>query len=145
MDRDEFRALLTPFVLAMRGDFDYPTWTGYFRVLGNVPARILEATLAVLGAQERRFMPTASEMLAAAERVRVGLLAAHPYRPGACCNFTGWAERSIEGVKRAERCACYGVHLRQLSDLGVGPALLLPGGDAEQVEFDARMAQTGER
>lgn len=121
MQRPEFVAILSPLVLAMRADFDTPTWAAYFQALQDVPARLLQATVDAMLREARAFFPKAGELRAGAERARQALIAAHPYDGCIECEYSkGWRPVLVAGQATVERCPCRQRHLEKLADLGVG-------------------------
>jgi hypothetical protein len=136
----ECTAILTPLALALRAEMDVPTYRAYHRMLKDVPVVLADAALTELGTSGLRFMPSAPEILAASERVRRRLLAAHPYEGCAECEHQrGYRSILLEGrQKTVEECPCKGRHLERLAGMGiVEPCAQLPGeagvGENEQV------------
>ena len=150
MTRDEFIAVLEPLVIALRAEFDLPTWTVYYRALQEVPVPALQAAITrrlTRGRQEYEpAFPEPGTIREWADQARMQLLEAHPYRPCEACSFTGWAEITDGTTVRVTRCSCWTAHQAQVARLGLGPAIAAPKRLASEFErFDARMAQTGER
>ena len=129
MDRVTFVGLLTPLVLAMRADFDQPTWTAYFRALHDVPAPLLEAVVEAMLREPLEFFPKAGELRARAERQRRLVLAANPH--DGCCECEdqrGWRATIVDGVPWVEKCPCLERHKAKLERLGVlAPVAQLKG------------------
>ena len=120
MTRDQFKALLDPLVLALRADFDLPTWHVYFRALEDVPVPLL-ASAVERAAKTATFMPKPGELRTMAEQGRQALLAAHPY--DGCCDCEdsrGWRTVTHPDGAKVERCACWSRHLQKIAALGVG-------------------------
>jgi hypothetical protein len=124
MTRDVFAAMLEPLVLAMRAEFDGPTWAAYYRVLGDVPASVLSATVDAAMREPLEFFPKAGELRAKAERQRRMLLALRPHE--ACCeceDSKGWRRRLVDGRLFSERCPCVKRHQAHLEELGLLTAI----------------------
>lgn len=120
MTRDEFVETLGPLVLAMRADFDKPTWTAYYQALENIPAPLFREAVATAMQQDREFFPKANELRALAERARQTFIAAHPYEGcWECEHSKGWRPTLVDGVARVERCPCLEQHRMKLAALGV--------------------------
>lgn len=117
MTREQFKHLIDPLVVALRGDFDLPTWTVYFRALEDVPVPLL-ASAVERAAKSAIFMPKPGELRQFAEEARRALLQAHPFEPCAMCSQQGWMETEINGERRMVRCQCWAVHQRKLAELG---------------------------
>lgn len=134
MDRAEFKALLDPLVIALRADFDLPTWTVYFRALEDVPAGLLAAAVE-RAAKTATFMPKPGELRTIAEAVRVEMRAQLQFSPcpmNEGCSQQGWTEREIDGVKRQVRCRCWHDHQQKVAALGVGEKpLALPAAERD--------------
>lgn len=130
MTRDEFRAILTPLVLAMRADFDVPTWAAYYQTLHDVPAEVLEAMVAQVQREPREFFPKAGELRAACERTRRQILALDPWSPCVECeDQPGWrAVLDAAGTPRVQRCPCKVRYQSRFEARGLWDALSpLPG------------------
>lgn len=129
MTHEEFVGILAPLVLAMRAEFDAPTWQAYFRVLRDVPPGLLDAAVDVLMREPREFFPKAGELRAACERQRRVFLAGHRYDGCASCEQSkGWRTVLVDGLPRAEKCPCLTVHKAKLAGLGLlEPISALPG------------------
>lgn len=98
----------------------------YDEGLRDIPAPLLNAAVRKAIAT-RQFFPKVAELRQDAESVRRELLAANQHDACDDCNYTGWAEVTIEGVRRVERCFCWRKWQQRLSTLGVTPeALALP-------------------
>lgn len=127
MDRAEFRTVLEPLVLALRADFDLPTWTVYFRALEDVPLPLLMGAID-RAAKTATFMPKPGELRAFAEGERQALIKAHPWTP--CCeceDHPRFQKQLVDGVERLARCPCLARHQAKLAELGVGSTpLALP-------------------
>lgn len=124
-------ATLTPLLLAMRTEFDQPSWTVYFKALGDVPAPLLEATVDAMLREPREFFPKVGELRARAERERRVLLLAHPHE--ACCeceDSKGWRTVLVEGVSRMQRCPCVARHQERLASLGLAAPLAQLAGES---------------
>lgn len=130
MTRDQFRAILGPLVLVLRADFDLPTWTAYYRALGDVPAPLLAAAVD-RATKTATFMPKPGELRTFAEAARKALIASLPYDPSECaqCDGTGWETLTEGDVQRVTRCGCWKRHQAQVAELGCGhvPLALSPG------------------
>ena len=129
MERQEFVAIVTPLCLAMRSQFDQPTWTVYYRALEDVPAGLLVAAVERAIKSGNAFMPKPGELRLYAEQARQAAIAALPYSPAECeqCDGTGWETLTEHGVERLARCGCWKRHQERLQQLGVGHApLALP-------------------
>lgn len=117
MTLQECTAVLAPFVLELRGDFDDPTFRAYHRRLQDVPPRLLEAAVATLGATGLRFVPTAPELLAACEAARRAYVAANPYVGCPDCQESqGWR---LGADGRARRCPCVAAYQDRLARAGM--------------------------
>jgi hypothetical protein len=129
MDRPEFIAILTPLVLAMRAEFDDPTWGAYYRVLHDVPVTVLAATVDTLMREPLEFFPKAGELRAKAERHRRMLLATKPHAACVECEDSrGWRKVLVEGALTVQRCPCVAAHQAQLEGMGLRTAIaMLPG------------------
>ena len=136
-------AVLTPLSLAFRTPMDAAQWRVYFQALEDVPLRLLQEAVGAFVKQDRAFMPKPGELRTAAEQARLKLLAAVPYTGCDECSGTGWRSLTVNRVPIAERCPCKQAHLAQLAEMGLGPALVQP--QLEAGEFDAKLAQTGDR
>lgn len=125
VERHEFVAAFEPLVLALRADFDKPSWTVYFRVMQKVPASLLEAAVEQYFADGITFLPTAPELLAACETARRRMLALHPYDGCAECEDQRGYRTVIgeSGQKTVERCPCKARHLDKLARMGLGEPL----------------------
>lgn len=120
MTREEFVSTLSPLVLAMRADFDKPTWTAYYQALENIPAPLFREAVATAMQQDREFFPKANELRALAERARQTVLATHPYDGcWECEHSKGWRPILVNSVPRVERCPCFERHRLTLAALGV--------------------------
>lgn len=119
MTLKELIALLTPFALAMRWELDAPTFRAYHRQLAHIPAKLFDAALEKAGRQPRRFPPTAPELAALAEEVRLEWRASLQWVPCALCSAQGWVEREVEGITRAVRCDCWKAHQARVAELDV--------------------------
>lgn len=144
-DRAAFVAILEPLALALRATIDQPTWTVYYRALRDVSLPLLQASVEIaLHEPERKFFPTVPEFRAFARSCRLAILELHPYRPGGCCQGTGWAESELDGVKYATRCPCWRVWLDEIRRLEFGEPVVreLPAADPTLVQsVIARVAQ----
>src|SRR3990167_5494480 len=76
--REQFEAILKPLVLALRAEFDLPTWTAYFRALEDVPPALLAAAVS-RAAKSATFMPKPGELRTWAEEARQAVIAAYPF------------------------------------------------------------------
>lgn len=136
MTRDDFKVILEPLVLAMRVDFDVPTWIAYFRALEDVPAALLAHTVDALMREPLEFFPSAPKLRTAAERQRRVLLAAHPY--DGCCECEdqrGWRAVLHDGAPKVERCPCVARHQDKLLRMGLAePITQLPGEETRENE-----------
>lgn len=129
MTREEFRAVLSPLVLAMRAEFDAPTWTAYYQALEDVPVGVLQLSVQTLMREPLAFFPKAGEFRAMAEKQRRVLLAAYPY--DGCVECEGQRGfRTVlgtEGQKTVEACPCKARHRQHLERLGLAaPLVALP-------------------
>lgn len=130
MQRNEFVEILEPLVLAMRAEFDQPTWTAYFRALEDVPAGVLAVSVQTLLREPLAFFPKACELRATAERQRRVLIAAYPYDGCADCEYQRGFRTVLTdaGQKTVEPCPCKARHRAMLARLGVvEPLAALPG------------------
>lgn len=130
MTKAEFIQILEPLVIAMRAEFDQPTWTAYFRALEDVPAGVLAVSVQTLLREPLAFFPKAGELRATAERQRRVLLAAYPYEGCAECeDQRGFRTVLTEGgQKTVSVCPCKARHHARLSRLGIAePMAALPG------------------
>lgn len=120
---------LTPLALAMRQQMGVPTFKAYHAVLKDVPAPVCAAALEQLKGSGLRFFPAATEIQAAAERVRRQQLALHPWEPCCECELTPkWRTVTVDGVARLEKCPCVTRHQTVLAERGLlAPIALLPG------------------
>lgn len=139
MTVEECTEILAPFVLALRADFDEPTFRAYHRFLKDVPAALLIAALeAEQDRGDLRFMPNAPELRAKCELQRRALLALQPWTPCVdCADSPRWRPVLVDGIPRVERCPCVERHRLWLADKGIAePICALPGtaseGPAEQ-------------
>lgn len=108
----------------------------YHQSLQDVPIPLLRHAVSH-AISHRTFFPKVAELRADAEACRKAILAEHPFRPCADCNYTGWDSLEVNGVKRVTRCDCWHSYRRTLNELGAGERPLLTAGE----EFDPRMAQ----
>ena len=142
--------ILTALAITLGARMDVPTYRAYHRALQDVPAPLLEAAADAAGrtprgAYEPTF-PTPATLRAMAESCRQALVAAHPYRPGACCEGSGWQGVTEDGAAKVKRCACHQAHQKALLALGLGSPLLLSAAqppEAEAEAFDPRAARVG--
>lgn len=122
MTLQECTAMLTPVALAMRADFDAPTFRAYHRVLKDVPAHLAEDAIQAIVTAGAEFMPTAPKILQAAERLRRQLIAALPWSPCADCeDFPGFRKVMVEGSSQETRqkCPCKARHRSMLQERGL--------------------------
>ena len=125
---------MVPLAVAMRAEFDEPTWLVYYRALSDVPLPLLAAAVLTLVRSDRPMMPRPGEIRAAAESERMALLARYPYQGCIDCeDQIGWRTVTINGRRFAERCPCRDRYAAKLQAMGVGPPLLLPAGDEVEV------------
>lgn len=123
-DRAAFVAILEPLALALRATIDQPTWTVYYRALRDVSLPLLQASVEIaLHEPERKWFPTVPEFRAFARSCRLAILEVHPYRPGDCCQGTGWSESELNGVKYATRCPCWRTWLEEVRRLEFGESV----------------------
>jgi hypothetical protein len=119
-DREAFKAVLDPLVFALGAGFDLPTWTIYYRALGDVPRHLLAAAVE-RAAKSATFMPKPAELRQYAEEARKALIASKQF---VCvcgdCSQQGFVEVEVNGVKRMERGACWRRHQAEIAALGVG-------------------------
>lgn len=129
MERDEFVAILSPLLLALRCEFDKPTWSAYYAALKDIQAPLFERTVATLMREALSFVPKAGELRAHAERHRRAIVAAHPHDGCVECEDTkGWRAVEADGVRRLQRCPCVARYQAQLARIGAGEVLTsLPG------------------
>jgi len=128
MTREQFRDILGPLVLALRADFDLPTWMVYFRALADVPAQLL-ASAVERAAKSCTFMPKPGELRTFAEDARTALFKAHQYVGCADCEDSrGWRTVTYPDGARQERCPCRLRYQQKMEQLGAGTALALPEG-----------------
>lgn len=138
MEHGEFVAILTPLVLAMRAEFDQPTWGAYHRALQDVPESVLALAVDSAMREPREFFPKAGELRAMCERQRRYLLAANRYEGCVDCEDSkGWRATLIAGVPKVEKCPCSERYKAKLETMGLLAAISpLPGettGESEQV------------
>jgi len=134
MTRQEFVAILSPLVLAMRVEFDGPMWTVYFRALEDVPARLLHDAVDVCLREDRAFLPKPGELRALAETRRRALLEAHPYERCAACHHVGTVRIPGTMPPQYRRCECWHAYQQRLADLGIGiEPLALPPAIAREL------------
>lgn len=135
--RAVFEETLKGLVVAMRADFDMPTYTMYWRALKDVLPALL-ASAVVEAAKTMRFMPKPAELRALCEVRRRQLLALHPWTPCVECHDNPrWRAVLIDDVERVQKCPCVARHAKKLEDMGIGtPIAALPStaseGPAEQ-------------
>jgi hypothetical protein len=136
MERAEFKAMLDPLVLALRADFDLPTWTVYFRALEDVSPGLLAAAVAQ-AARTATFMPKPGELRTLCEKARQELLQAHPYTGCIDCEDSrGFQTITRQGVSFVQPCPCRERYRAKLAQMGVSATpLALPAarGGWEQV------------
>jgi hypothetical protein len=121
MTLQECTAILAPLALALRTDIDDPTFRVYHQDLRDLPGPLLQAAAHVARRDpERKFFPTVPELRALCQQCRVAILEAHPYRPGECCNGTGWLESEPNGVTFAKRCDCWRRWVNEVNELQSG-------------------------
>ena len=140
--------ILTTLAITLGVRMDVPTFRAYWRSLQDVPAPLLEAAADAAGRTPRAAyeptFPTPATLRAMAESCRQALVAAHPYRPGRCCDGSGWQQVLVDGVPFVRRCACHQAHQRAILALGLGSPLLLSAAVPPEAEaFDPRAAQVG--
>lgn len=140
MTLDEMRAVLIPFALAIRADFDGPTQRAYLRVLKDVPAALLQSAVTVAEREaDMKFLPSAPEWLGRCETERRRLMALQPYEPCTRCNGVGNVRLSAPGEfpKRYGRCQCWTSYLERMEALGVPqePLAALPAAREEPETF----------
>lgn len=121
MTLDDTVRMLTPAALAFRVDIDGPTFRAYARVLADVPANLAEIGLGSLMASGRVFLPSAPEILVAAEQARRQLLALHPYEGCAECeDQRGYRTvTSQSGQPVVQPCPCKARHRERLESMGL--------------------------
>lgn len=135
----ECTAILAPFAVACRADFDEPTFKAYHRVLQHVPSTLLEAALEGLMKDGVRFFPTAPELLTASEKARRQQLALDPWMPCCECEDTPrWRALTYPDGVRMEHCPCVARHRAMQAEKGLSePIAALLGevgaADSEQV------------
>lgn len=140
MTLQECTAILTPFVIGLRADFDTPTFKAYHRMLKDVAPGLLEAALNDLKRSGLRFMPSAPELLTASEKTRRRLLALHPYTGCAECeDQPGYRTREAQDgqQKTVERCPCKNRYLEKLEAMGAREAITLLPSEADAQEATA--------
>lgn len=138
MTIEELRAILVPFALGVKGEFDGLTQRAYLRFLKDVPVPLLQAAVAAAEADPSiTFMPAAPEWLARCEAERMRLAALHPYEPCTACNGIGTVRTSPRGSLRPTYgpCACRRSHVARLERLGI-PSTPLAQLPAARVEPD---------
>lgn len=122
MTLEELRAILVPFALGVKGEFDGPTQRAYLRFLKDVPVPLLQAARDAAEADlSITFMPAAPEWRARCEVERLRLAALHPYEACTACNGVGTVRTSPVGSLRPTYgpCACRRAHLAKLERLGI--------------------------
>jgi hypothetical protein len=137
MTLQECTAQLATLALALRADVDDPTFRAYHRVLKDTPAQLLEVAIDDLSRTGVRFLPAATELLAACETARRRLLALNPYDGCAECEDQRGYRTVLNaaGQKTVERCPCKGRHLEKLARMGLSaPLASLPGEVARESE-----------
>lgn len=118
----ECTAMLTPVALALRAEFDLPTFKAYHRVLEKIPVSLAEDALQQLVNEGAEFMPTAPKILHAAERIRRQIVALLPWHPCAECeDFPGYRKVLAEGTRQETRakCPCKARHRDNLQAQGI--------------------------
>lgn len=90
----------------------------YDEGLKDVPVPLLNAAVRK-AISTRTFFPKVAELRQDAEACRRELLAGNQHDACEDCNYTGWAEVTIDGIKRVERCFCWKKWQRELESLGV--------------------------
>lgn len=135
MTREEFRALLTPLVLAYRAEFDSPTWKAYYRALEDVPDALLVAAVEKSFRAVTPFMPKPGELRALAEIRRREMIEAHPYDRCPECNFIGKVAIREPGKPATYRaCRCWDAYQAKIAKLGISlEPLALPEPPREMV------------
>ncbi len=136
MTLDELRAILIPFALELRQDFDVPTQRAYLRRLKDVPVPLLQGAVEAAGREaEMRFFPSAPEWLGRCERERQRLMALQPYEACSECHHVGTVRISPPGAFqiRYGRCRCWSRYLARMAPLGVTerPLMTLPAARVE--------------
>ena len=133
--RKQFAAIVAPLARALRTDMDAPSWTAYYRALGDVPPGVLAPVVDRLLREPLRFFPKAGELRAACEVHRRALLAEHPYEGCVDCEHSrGWCEIAIgtSGQTTVVPCPCRQRYREQLDALGLGgPLAQLPAAGAD--------------
>lgn len=130
MTFEETKALVVPLALALHAEFDGPTQRAYHRILKDVPVGLAQAGIAALEQTPLRFLPTATEIQAAAERARRQLVALHPYEGCVECEHQRGFRTVIteSGQKTVEPCPCKARHQARLHALSLAaPLAQLPG------------------
>ena len=150
MTLEDCTKILTSLAITLGARMDVPTFRAYHRALQDMPVPLLEAAADAAGrtprgAYEPTF-PTPATLRAMADVCRQALVAAHPYRPGPCCDHSGWQSAAMDGVAWVRRCTCWQAHQQAIAALGLGSPLLLSAAVQPEVEaeaFDPRAAQVG--
>ena len=150
MTLEDCTKILAPLAITLGQRLDVPTFRAYHRALQDIPAPLLEAVADAAGRTPRApyepTFPTPSKLRAMAESCRQALIAAHPYRPGACCEGSGWQWVTEDGAAKVRRCTCHQAHQKAILALGLGSPLLLSAAvppEPEAEPFDPRAAQVG--
>lgn len=123
MTLDELKAILLPFALGLRADFDPPTQRAYHRVLSDVSPALLQAAVDDANHEpDLRFMPTAPEMRGRCEKARAALLQANRYEGCVDCEHSpGWL--MVVGENAVRRCPCLSRHRERLERMGIAVPL----------------------
>lgn len=134
MTLKECTAILTPFVLALRADFDEPTYRAYHKFLEDVSAEMLQAALEAERLRgDLRFMLNAPELRAKCELQRRQLLALHAWTPCIeCQDSPRWRTVIVDDVERMQKCPCVARHVEKLAGMGIDqPICALPSTASE--------------
>lgn len=119
MTLKECTAILTPLVMALRADFDAPTYRAYHRALDDVPSPLLQSAVDH-AMRTATFVPKPGELRTLAEDARRALIAAHPYEPCAECHHIGTVAIRVSGLPvRYEKCRCWRAYQMRLANLGI--------------------------
>jgi hypothetical protein len=96
-------------------------WLAYFEALRDIPLHLLAQTVATMMREQRQYRFRTGDVRAAAERVRLALMAAHPYQPCVGCRDSRGFVETVDdkGVTRLARCACFQAHQQAIAELGV--------------------------
>lgn len=99
----------------------------YERALKAIPPALLAPMVDRCLATRKGYgkLPEIVDLKADAEWARQDVLRKNPWSPCAICELTpGWAELTIDGVKRVTKCQCKRAYLEKLEALGAGQTVI---------------------